>query len=218
MTAPDEIASGIEEAGVTVLLDVRHPLAYLALAPAAAFGRERGIDMNWLPLVSQPLNAPSEPGPDDDRSILHRRHRANAIRREIDTYAEAAGLVLREPYRAPDPSAFCRAWLWVRAVDAGRLEAFLTEGFRAYWALELDPADPAAVCAVVAKVGGDAEACRAWCDAVGQGALDALQGELRERGCSGVPSYLVGDEFFQGRQHLPMIGWLLDGKPGRGPI
>ena len=40
--------------------------------------------------------------------------------------------------------------------------------------------------------------------------------------CDGQPLCLeeveVGDEIFIGRQHLPMIGWILDGRVGPGPI
>jgi hypothetical protein len=41
---------------------------------------------------------------------------------------------------------------------------------------------------------------------------------LRDRGVSGVPCYLVEDEVFLGRQHLPMIRWILGGRRGPGPI
>lgn len=41
---------------------------------------------------------------------------------------------------------------------------------------------------------------------------------LREMGVFDVPAYLVEDDLFLGRQHLPMIRWLLTGRRGPAPI
>ena len=107
--------SSIDDARLTAFFDVRQPMAYLALHPTLALGLEEDIDINWLPVRISPLKKPSKPTPDDDRSIRHRRVRANEIAREISTYAEAQGLVMRDYYREPDPGAVNVGWLWVRA-------------------------------------------------------------------------------------------------------
>ena len=49
-------ASLLDESKLTVVLDMRHPMAYLALGPAAEPGRELGIAINGLPLVVASLN------------------------------------------------------------------------------------------------------------------------------------------------------------------
>lgn len=211
-------ASRIDEAVLSVLLDVRHPLAYLALGPARTFGAEHGLTLNWLPLQVPTLRPPSPPGPDDDRSVRHRRARAEAIAREVATYADVEGLVLRETYRDAPAPAVERAWLWVRERAPERLEDFLEAVFRAYWAVELDPGDADAVARIVDRKAGVAEGFREW--AVGQGATTAaaLAEELAGRGLRNVPAYVVEGEVFYGRQHLPMIRWLLGGRRGPGPI
>ena len=38
-----------------------------------------------------------------------------------------------------------------------------------------------------------------------------------DAGMYGVPTYVVGDEVFFGREHLPYIRWLLSGKLGPAP-
>lgn len=211
-------ATGIDEAPLSVLLDLRHPLAYLALEPARQLGDALGIAINWLPLQVPPLRAPSEPGPEDDRGIRHRRHRARAIAREIETYAAARGLVLREYYREPDPSVLNLAWLWLREARPEALDAFLAEAFRAYWALELDPASPSAVASLLGATVADAEPFEAWCSEAGEALAASLAADLRERGLFGTPAYVLEDEVFLGRQHLPMIRWILQGRVGPGPI
>ena len=67
----DARPSGIDHAPLSVLLDVRHPLSYLALPSALELARELGIEINWLPIVTPPLKTPSTPAPDDDRGIRH---------------------------------------------------------------------------------------------------------------------------------------------------
>ena len=41
---------------------------------------------------------------------------------------------------------------------------------------------------------------------------------LSEAGVFQTPAYLLGDEVFIGRQHLPLIRWRLEGERGPGPI
>jgi len=211
-------ASRIGNARLTVLLDVRHPHAYLALHPAEAFGRAQGASIDWLPIEVPALRAPSSPAADDDRGIRHRRARAQAIARGIEAYAEAQGLVLRDYYREPDVRAFNGAFLWLRREHPARLFQFLAEGFRRYWSVELEPGDVEAVAGLLAALGIDAAGYREFMEAEGPAALDAHAAELAGRGIAATPGYLVEDEFFEGRQHLPMIRWILEGRVGPGPI
>lgn len=210
--------SGVDAARLSVLLDIRHPASYLALHPTEALARELSIEINWLPLVAPPLNRPSSPGPDDDRGIRHRRYRAEAIAREIATYADAQGLVIRDYYRDADPAALNLGWIWLRAHHPNGLVSFLAESFRAYWALELDPSDRDAVAGHIDKVCGGGSEFLQWCTDDGPASAAQLAEELRERGLYGVPCYLIEDEVFLGRQHLPMIQWMLSGRSGPGPI
>ncbi len=213
------VPSRLDDARLTALFDVRQPLAYLALGPTLELGREEGIEINWLPVDVSPLKAPSKPGRDDDRSIRHRRIRANEIAREIETYGAAQGLVLRDYYRDPDPSAANVGWLWVRERAPERLADYLREMFRAYWAVELDPSDPEAVGKLVATLGIETEGFEAWQRESGPAALEALEEEIVERGVNpGSPAYWVDGELFWGGQHLEMIRWILRGRQGRGPI
>ncbi len=208
----------IGEHRLTVLLDIRNPLAYLALGPTVDLGKEHSLQINWLPCEGQLLHAPSEPGSNDDRSVIHKRSRAQAIALEIQIYGEAQGLVLREYYRAGDPNIVHAAWLWVRAQRPSALEALLSESFRSYWACETDPSDVDAIAKLVESVGADGTAFRNWLEPNGRAALAATNEEVRARGLAGVPGYFIDDEVFWGRQHLPMIRWILGGREGHGPI
>lgn len=212
------LSAGIDAARLSVLLDLRHPLAYLALHPTLAFGESAGVEVDWLPLSVPPLHPPSDPKPDDDRGVRHRRYRAEAIAREIAVYAAAQGLELREPYRDAPADAANLGWLWVRDRSPEKLSAFLVELFRGYWALSLDASSREGVAALVDSAGADGAAFRAWCADGGETAAVALAQELRDLGLFQVPAFVVEDEVFYGRQHLPMIGWILRGRSGPVPI
>jgi 2-hydroxychromene-2-carboxylate isomerase len=212
-----KIAAEIETARVSVLLDLRHPQAYLALHPTLAFAESLALDVNWLPLGVPSLKPPRAAQEGDDRGTRHRRYRAQALAREIETYADAQGLVLRDFYRSGEAEAANLAWLWLRDRQPDQLSAFLVELFRAYWSLALDPSSGEQVAAVLARVNVNAAGFAAWCRAEGQGVAAALAAELQERGLFQVPAYVVGEEVFYGRQHLPMIRWLLAGRTGAIP-
>lgn len=205
-------------APLRVALDLRHPFAYLALGPTLRLGRELGLAIDWLPLCAQTLRPPSPPGPRDDRGIRHRRHRAHMIAREIAVYADAQGLTLREPYRDDPADAANLAWLWVRAEAPPRLLPFLQETFRRYWAVELAAGDPDAVAEVLRACGLDADAFRRWAGGPGSELAAQVAGELAAVGVFQSPAYVLDGEVFYGRQHLPMIRWLLQGRQGPAPI
>jgi len=212
--------AALDSSRLSVLLDLRHPLAYLALHPTAALANEFGIEINWLPIETPPLRPPSVPGPDDDRGIRHRRYRAQAIAREIEIYSAVQELVLLEAYRDADPRAVNLAWIWLRERHPQLLLPFLSEAFRSYWALELDASDRAAVATLVESIEGDGSEFLVWsadnCPATQL--QHHLADEVRKRGLSGTPCYVIDNEVFLGRQHLPMIRWILDGRSGPVPI
>jgi 2-hydroxychromene-2-carboxylate isomerase len=211
-------ATRLAPAALCVVLDVRQPLAYLALRPAIGFARELAIDVDWLPFAGEPLRAPSVPGPDDDRGIRHRRHRAQMIAREIAVYGQAQGLTLREPYRRGASRAAQLAWLWVRARAPGSLPSFLEELFRRYWALELDANDPGDAVDLLRALDLYSPAFDAWAGDAGAREAERVSKALREAGVQLTPAYLLEGELFVGRQHLPMIRWILNGRTGPLPI
>jgi len=207
-----------DEPRLRVVLDLRHPLCFLALGPTAALCAELGASVDWLPMSVPPLRPPTVPGPEDDRGTRHRRARALALAREIETYARAHGLVVRDWYRDGDVTAARLGWLWMRAVRADRLPRFLETLFRSYWAGEIDGSETGRISGLVAAAGGDEAAFLAWSAEAGPEHMEHVDGELRSLGVHQVPAYLTDGEVFYGRQHLPLIRWILDGRRGPPPV
>ncbi len=204
--------------GLCVALDLRHPFSYLALAPSFAFAAQLELEVDWLPIRAQALRAPSAPGPADDRGIRHRRARAEMIAREIAVYAGVQGLAIESPYRDGPADAFHFAWLWVREREPLRLRALLEQAFRRYWAVALDPESPGDVARLLGALDFDLSRFREWARADGPAALDAARSALAGAGVDQAPAYVLGGEVFYGRQHLPMLRWILQGRSGERPI
>ncbi|MEM7411171.1 MAG: DsbA family protein [Myxococcota bacterium] len=212
------LSAALESAPLTVLLDVRHPQAYLALGPTLELAAATHLTPNWLPIAAQTLRAPGNAAPTDDRGARHRRYRAEAIAREIETYAEAQELEIRGYYRDGAPEGAHLAWLWVRHHYPERLVEFLQAVFRGYWKQELEIASPSQLAPVLDELGLPSAAFLDWVAGEGADALRQLGEELRGHGLQQVPMFVVEDEVFWGRQHLPMIRWILEGRRGPGPI
>ena len=201
-----------------VLLDLRHPLAFLALQPALDFVESSALDTDWVPLSVPTLHPPRVLQAGDDRGTRHRHYRAQFLAREIETYAAAQSLVLREPYRGGDVEAGNLGWLWVRDRHPGQLREYLRQLFTGYWSQELDASSGERIAALVDSVDADGAAFASWSVDAGPRAAAALAPELRDQGLFQVPGFIVEDEVFYGRQHLPMIRWILEGRSGPGPI
>ena len=63
--------------------------------------------------------------------------------------------------------------------------------------------------------GADTDGFADYSNGEGRSGHDATQQQIFAAGIFGVPSYVVAGELFFGREHLPMVRWLLTGKRGR---
>ena len=89
--------------------------------------------------------------------------------------------------------------------------------YERFWRRQLDIEDPNVVAAVVEEAGGDRQGYLDYAAGEGRSAHDELQTKLHPAGVFGVPSYVLDDELFFGREHLPMVRWMLGGRCGPAP-
>ncbi len=200
---------------VSVCVDFKSPHAWLAVAPTRALEERLAIRFDWRPLILPPLSPPKPIGVGDDRGARHRSIRAAYVERDLQRYAEARGLELRDPCRAPDTTLASLGLLWLRR-EAPELAAdYVARVFALLWQRG---ADVASAAVVESTLGADPRAFREWAAKQGQRELAATQRELAKAGAWSVPAYLLHGEVFIGRQHLPMVEWLLTGQTGAPPI
>ncbi|HEY6598954.1 MAG TPA: DsbA family protein [Pseudomonadales bacterium] len=202
----------------TVCIDFKNPKAYLALSPTYALQAETGVEFDWLPLIVSAPGRPPDERPGEDRGARHRRMRARYYESDLRRYARIAGLDLGDMYRDTDTTIPCIGLLWVNEQSPSVRRAYVDAVFARYWRDQLDIGDRATIAAVLRDVGADIAGWDAYVDGPGRDALASTSARLREAGVFDVPGYIVDNEVFFGRQHLPMIGWMLSGRLGEPPI
>jgi 2-hydroxychromene-2-carboxylate isomerase len=206
---------------LTILFDFKSPHAYLALAPTLGMLDELSITADWQPLLVSPQQRPEQPESSDDRGGQHRWHRARYRLMDLRRYAAVqnfgedcfndARLFDCGPGRVA-----AAAYLWGTQQYPKLPQELLTGLFGKFWNSELDlnsiaEIDQAMTELVSAESGFSGNAERALAE------LETQQGRLQEAGLFDVPGYLVEDNLYYGRQHLPMVHWLLRGGEAQPP-
>lgn len=182
-----------------VFIDFKSPAAYLAQQPTRALAQELGVALDWQPINTRQKPIPTE-SVDEDVSARHRRVRAIARRDTHLHYAKVQNLPMHFP---ESPGSTDLALAVLAALDVR--DAFVSRAFDAYWQDNLNLNDPEIVQSLLDP-----------------GALDmntvthAAEERLREAdqraldlGVIDAPGYVIGDDVFIGREHLPWIRELL---------
>ena len=141
----------------------------------------------------------------------HTRVRAEYFAKETARYAKWQGIELNRDADGVDSTLACAGGLWAQrhGVAGAYNHRVLTE----FWAGRLDIEDRDAVTGVLDEVGAPGFERFEFHEM-----LTAHQASVAARGIFMLPTYLVEDQVFVGRAHLPMIRWLLTGRAGPGPL
>ena len=196
-------------APIELAFDFTSAASLLAFEPACALADDLGVAIDWLPFPTQ-TRAPAPARENETVSERHLRVRAEYVVRDTARYARAQGIELDRDAQGVDSALACSGCLWANHHGVGR--AYVEYTLLPFWAGRLDIEDHAAIAGVLAHLGAPGFA---GCD---PGELAAHQAALEERGVFNVPTFLVAEQQFVGRQHLPMIRWLLTGQGGPGPL
>ena len=211
------------DAPLIVYLDFKSPYAYLAKDPTRELEADFGITIDWRPLT---LDIPSFLGSakvDDVGKVVE----ANRTPRQwqgvryaymdAKRYARLKDILIYGPKKIWDSSLASIGMLWTRQAERTVLDAYLDIVYERFWRRELDIEDPAVIAAVVAEAGGDASGYLDYADGAGRREHDELQSRLHPAGIFGVPTYVIEGEVFFGREHLPVVRWMLGGQQGPAP-
>jgi len=199
---------------VRVLVDFASAASYLAIEPARALESRVGATFQWLPFHGPALTLTEPAEATTDRGTKHRRLRAQYIARDLQRYAEARGLHLTDVHRKVDAGPASLALLWLNRCAPERAGDFVERVFQRVWRHN-EPADAAFLENALGEFGSGFRDYRAG-DAARD--LQRVRDEATEIGVWISPAFVVGDEPFIGRQHLPIVEWLLAGQKGPPPI
>lgn len=191
--------------------DYTNVASLLAFESTCALADELGVEVEWLPFPSA-VRTPTKPvGGEETVSERHARVRAEYFARDTARYAAWRGIELNRDADGVDSTLACAGGMW--AARHGVARAYNRHVLTEFWAGRLDIEDPGALAAVLDRL--DAPGFQRFDFA---GPLAEHRTATAARGLFNVPAYLVGDEIFVGRAHLPMVRWLLNGHVGPGPL
>jgi 2-hydroxychromene-2-carboxylate isomerase len=138
------------------------------------------------------------------------------VLRDFERSARFAGLPYRAPARFPQATQLAaRVFWWLHEQDAARAAAWAHAGLRACFTRNVALDEPAALKALLAESGIDADAAEAaWSDPAWKARLKAENDAAIAAGVFGAPFFIVDGEPFWGHDRLPQIeAWL-----ARGPF
>jgi 2-hydroxychromene-2-carboxylate isomerase len=211
------------DVALAVYIDMKSPYAYLAIEPTRAMAEAVGVAIDWRPFT---LDIPSYLGSAklDRKGEVAKSQRSaqqwTGVRyayMDARRYANLTGKTVRGTVKIWNSSLAGIAMLWAKRQGAGMFDRFLDAAYPPFWQRELDIEDVAVLEGVLREIGAETQGFRGWAESAGRAEHDALNEAAFDAGVFGVPSYLVGDEMWFGREHLPRVAWLLGGQRGEAP-
>jgi 2-hydroxychromene-2-carboxylate isomerase len=122
--------------------------------------------------------------------------------------ARKRGLVIRGPQKIWDSTLAAAGMLYAQRAGDAVFRRYHDAVFERFWKRELDIEDTTAIGAVLAESGADGAAFAAHAQ-VGRDEVAAISRAAEAKGVFGVPTFVVDDELFWGREHLPDIHAML---------
>lgn len=206
-----------------VYMDFKSPYAFIAKDPTFALAARLGIDIDWRPLT---LDIPSFLGSarlDKSDRVVEQNRTPEQWRgvkyayRDAQRYARLAGHQLRGTVKIWDTSLVHIGMMWAKRHGDAVLARYMNDAYERFWRREFDAEDAATVTAALAAAGAEADGFEAFHTGPGRAEHDAMQTAVFDAGIYGVPGYVVEGEYFFGREHLPMVVWMLRGRQGPAP-
>ncbi len=211
-----------DESPLAVYIDLKSPYAYLAIDPTRAVARSVGVEIDWRPFT---LDIPSYLGSaklaKDGKKVESAKRTPqqwSGVRyayRDARRYASLTGATIRGTVKIWDSSLAGIAMLWAKQRDA--FDRFVDVAYPPFWRRELDIEDVAVLERTLGEAGIETRGFRAWAEGPGRALHDRSNEAAFAAGVYGVPTYLVEDEMWFGREHLPRVAWILGGREGPPP-
>jgi 2-hydroxychromene-2-carboxylate isomerase len=194
---------------IDLYIDHKSPYAYLAVEPAWELERDFEVTLNWLPYT---LDIPDFLGSaelGDDGTVIAQNRSAHQWRRvkysymDVRRYANLRGLTIRGPQKIWDSSLSGIGLLWARA--HGAVRAYNDIVYERFWQRSLDIEDLGVIERVLNEAGIGTAGFAAWAEEEGRALHDRIRTGAEARGVFGVPTFVLDDELFWGREHLALI-------------
>jgi 2-hydroxychromene-2-carboxylate isomerase len=201
---------------VTIYTDYKSPYAYLAKDPAYALADEFAVRLVWQPYI---LDIPSFLGSarvNAEGRVLEEARNPHQWRRVRYSYmdcrrqARKRGLVIRGPQKIWDSNLAAAGMLYAQSHGDAVFRRYHDAVFDRFWRRELDIESVTAISGVLDHCGAAASGFAAFAQE-GRAAVASISRAAEEVGVFGVPTFVVDNELFWGREHLADIREMLAG-------
>lgn len=206
-----------------VYVDYKSPYAFLALHPTYQLEDDFGICIDWRHLTLDIGSYLGTAKANEKGEVLESNRSEEQwawVRyayRDAKRTARQRGLVLKGTTKIWDSSLAAIGLQWAKAAGQGCLRRYSCMLYERFWRRELDIEDASVIAALLDEAEAPTEGLPAYLDGPGRRQHDALQAKLLPAGLFGVPTYVIDGHVFFGREHLPMVRWLLGGRRGPAP-
>ncbi len=184
----------VEPVEVTLFYNFRSPYCYLASTAMWDVFEAYHTKLVWRPLGG--WSGRSDP----DRAKV----KIPLVRQDVARWAAKLGVPMNPPPITTEPTKAGAASLL--AEREGLLRAYVVEVMRAEWGEGRDIGEIEVLRDVARRVGLDPDALtEAAEDPENHAVLENNAAEARDRGVFGVPTFIVGEEFFWGNDRLDFL-------------
>jgi len=208
-----------------VYITFGHLDSWLSIAPTKKMVEETGIAIEWEPLLGSLgnlVNTNLKQGEEDPLAAYKARRakaRSMAAIREQARMCEMLEISADQGKRKIDPVTLSLGlnWLGQQQARTDQYFQFVELAFVNTFGQESDVESREGVEHLIGKVG---VATRGFADftVTNSKTLQENQDEILQSGVLNAPAFVIDGEIFHGREHLPLINWMLKGRSGTPPV
>jgi 2-hydroxychromene-2-carboxylate isomerase len=215
---------------ITIYINFSELPSWLMLAPLKNLCEEAKVELThveviWKPMLGSLGNVAGsnlKPGEDDPLAIYKARRadaRHKAAKRENERMCEGLGIKPEQGERKINPLYLSLGMTWLTNQGA-ELQQYLTYIEAAFLKTFRDGADVESLSGlqvVLEESGFRTTGLDHFMENEAPD-LEASREEIMDSGVFNAPAFVVDGEIFHGREHLPLINWMLAGKQGLPPV
>jgi|ETN07SMinimDraft_1059922.scaffolds.fasta_scaffold09602_3 2-hydroxychromene-2-carboxylate isomerase len=235
-----EISPLKSEAPIIIYIDLKSPYAYLSITPTRQMLTQLGLIADWRPFV---LDIPSYLGSaklDRGGKKVTKQNRTEEQWSGVKyayfdcrRYANLSNKTIRGTVKIWNTDLPAIGMLWLKSFadleeqssQGSMLERYIDAIFEPFWKRELDVEDLSVILRVLEQIDAPTDGFLPYAQGEGATLNTWLQESAFNKGIFGVPTFILPNEpamdpqheKFFGREHLPRISWLLDGRKGPAP-
>ena len=210
---------------ISVYLNFSELSSWLLLAPLKKFCEEVPVGLIWKPMLSSLGNIAGsnlKAGQADPMASYKSRRadaRHQAAKREDERMCQRLGITPEQGERKIAPLYLSLGMVWMTTQRAGQQEyfSFAETAFLKTFRDGADVESLSGLQVVMEESGFRTEGLAHFLESQAPD-LDAIRQDAVDNGVFNSPAFVIEGEGFHGREHLPLIQWMLQGRQGVPPV